>query len=526
MATVVFLAPGQFGAGGQFFDANGRPLAGGQISTYLAGTSTPAPTYTSSAGTIQNANPIILNPDGRPPQEIWIPQGVAMKFILTDALSSPVGGPYDNLSGVNDASQTASEWVALNVIPTQINATSFSVPGNLTSVLHPDRRLLTVNAGGTLYGAVVSSSFAAGSTTVVVRTDTGQALDAGLSSVSYGFVSAFPGNTSVPTADTNVITGTTDGTKRARINADRIATATTRTLTMQDADLDIGDPGVCNARLTFQQGAAFPTIDLTGANAVALFLQPVRGARIALFDTVSSKWNIYTFTQATTVAVPNVANQLYDVFACLTAGAVALEVVAWTSDTARNVGLNTQDGVLVKATDGSRRYMGSFRTTAVAGQSEDSIAKRYLWNYYNRALRKMRVNDPAATWNYTTATWRQANANTANQLDFVIGIQESVVTARVRAGAVNTGANQAAVGIGLDSTTASSADMSPLTVVGAITGPIPPLIAEYSGFTGIGRHFLAWLEISVAAGTTTWEGSNQANLPSGVNSGISGELWG
>jgi hypothetical protein len=522
--VTVFLAPGAFGAGGQFFDQNGNPLALGQIATYLAGTTTPAATYTGPGLTqAANANPIILNPDGRPPQEIWIPQGVAMKFTVADALGSVIG-TYDNLTGVNDATQSVSEWVALNLAPTQLSSTSFSVPGNVTGILHADRRLLTVNAGGTLYGAVVSSSFGAGVTTVIVRMDTGQALDAGLSSVSYGFPSAFPGNTSLPMADTNPITGTTDATKRMKLNADRIASGQTRTLTMQDADLDVGDPGVCNARLTFTQGVPFPTADVTGANAVALFLQPVRGTRIALFDAGSSKWNIYNFTQAVTVAVPNVANQMYDVFAALSAGSVILEVVAWTNDTTRNVGLSVQDGVTVKATDFSRRYMGSFRTTAVAGQSEDSIAKRYLWNFYNRALRKMLVQETTATWTYTTATYRQANANAANQLDFVIGVQENIVKAEVSASASSSIVGpQVSIGIGIDSTTVNSADTFPLTALNGGTGTL--LSAKWEGFAGIGRHLLQWLEISQASGTTTWNGNTAGALVT-THSGIAGEIWG
>ena len=42
------------GAGWQFFNDNGIPLAGGLIYTYLAGTTTPAATYTSSTGLTAN----------------------------------------------------------------------------------------------------------------------------------------------------------------------------------------------------------------------------------------------------------------------------------------------------------------------------------------------------------------------------------------------------------------------------------------------------------------------------------------
>ena len=60
------------GAGWQFFDNSGVPLAGGLLYSYEAGTTTPAPTYTTSAGTIAHTNPIVLDAAGRPPQEIWL----------------------------------------------------------------------------------------------------------------------------------------------------------------------------------------------------------------------------------------------------------------------------------------------------------------------------------------------------------------------------------------------------------------------------------------------------------------------
>ena len=100
--TTVYLSP--VFNGYQSFLSNGLPNAGGFLNTYAAGTSTPVATYTTSAGTIANANPIQLGADGRPPQEIWIVSGTAVKFVLTDASSSVIG-TYDNIAGVGD--QTA-----------------------------------------------------------------------------------------------------------------------------------------------------------------------------------------------------------------------------------------------------------------------------------------------------------------------------------------------------------------------------------------------------------------------------------
>lgn len=48
----------------QFLDANGRPLAGGKVYTYSAGTTTPLATYTTSAGNVANANPVVLDSGG------------------------------------------------------------------------------------------------------------------------------------------------------------------------------------------------------------------------------------------------------------------------------------------------------------------------------------------------------------------------------------------------------------------------------------------------------------------------------
>ena len=76
------------GAGWQFFDSNGVPLAGGRLYTYAAGTTTPETSYTASDGLTANSNPIILNAAGRVSgtTEVWLTITTAYKFVLkTDA---------------------------------------------------------------------------------------------------------------------------------------------------------------------------------------------------------------------------------------------------------------------------------------------------------------------------------------------------------------------------------------------------------------------------------------------------------
>jgi hypothetical protein len=93
------------GAGAQFFDSNGDPLAGGLLYTYNAGTTTPVSTYTSRSGVAFNTNPIVLNSSGRTPAEIWLEGGVLYKFVLKDSTFVQIGS-YDNIPAVNDPTTT------------------------------------------------------------------------------------------------------------------------------------------------------------------------------------------------------------------------------------------------------------------------------------------------------------------------------------------------------------------------------------------------------------------------------------
>lgn len=79
MASVL-LSP--VGNGQQFFDNNGVPLNGGLIYQYQAGSSTLLTTYTTVNGTVANANPIVLDSSGRPPNEIWMQTGYSYKLII------------------------------------------------------------------------------------------------------------------------------------------------------------------------------------------------------------------------------------------------------------------------------------------------------------------------------------------------------------------------------------------------------------------------------------------------------------
>jgi len=183
----------------QFIDANGDPLVGGRIETYLAESSTPAATYTDDSGSTPQSNPIYLDSLGKPTLgPIWLTGGVSYKFIIKNAAGSTLW-TIDNIAGVNDATLSQSEWLESGFVPTYINATSFSVAGDQTGTLQINRRLRTTNTSGFIYSTITNSVFAAGITTVTLVNSAG-VLDAGLSAVAYGLLSAT--NSSIPIIQT------------------------------------------------------------------------------------------------------------------------------------------------------------------------------------------------------------------------------------------------------------------------------------------------------------------------------------
>jgi hypothetical protein len=96
------------GAGQQFFDNNGVPLAGGKLFSYAAGTTTPQATYTSATGLTAHSNPIILDSAGRVPSgEIWLTAGSNYKFVLNTS-SDVLIATWDNITGINGTGITSA----------------------------------------------------------------------------------------------------------------------------------------------------------------------------------------------------------------------------------------------------------------------------------------------------------------------------------------------------------------------------------------------------------------------------------
>jgi hypothetical protein len=276
----------------------------------------------------------------------------------------------------------------------------------------------------------------------------------------------------------------------------------------------------CDGRLTLTTALPVTTADVTAATTI--YFTPFKGNKIALYS--GSAWAVYTFTERSLALGTLTADKPYDVFIYNNAGTLTLEFLVWTNLTTRATALVLQDGVLCKSGALTRRYLGTFYTVSTT-TTEDSFAKRFLWNYYNRVRRTLRALEATDSWTYTTATIRQANGSTANQLAFVIGIAEVEVAAEVLCTARNTAANVTnQVLIGEDSTTTMATGcLTPNYVTQVANLEMMPY-AALRKYPTPGYHFWSWLEFSAATGTTTWFGD--AGVPTRIQSGIHGSIEG
>ncbi len=444
-------------------------------------------------------------------------------------------------SGVNDAARQvmaavrtwyeAAEWINLGYTPTYIGATSFSVVGDKTTTFQVGRRVKALGTTPfTIYGTIATSAYTS-LTTVTVTWDSGS-LDSSLTTAWVGaasvtnpsiYTSAISGLSAAIAAaapfidSTAIIKGSADATKLIKIEADGLTTGTTRTLTAQDKDITIAGISDINLsqdfRLTLTTGVPVTTSDVTGAT--TLYCTPYRGTRIALYD--GTKWNVRTSAEFSLALGTLAAARAHDIFCYDNAGTPTLEFLIWTSDTARATALTYQDGILVKSGDATRRYLGTFRPTSTT-QAADSIANRYLWNYYNRVDKPMRAIDSTDSWTYSTSTIRQANANTANQLGFVIGVSEDIVGAEVIAAASNSSANvDMTVAIGLDATNALAAGCINAKPVATVANQQIIMSAAWKGFPGVGLHFLSWLEYAGGSTGTFYGDNGGATQQSGIH---------
>lgn len=486
------------------WDDNGDPLNGGLLYTYVAGTSTPQTTYSDVTLLVANANPVVLNSAGR--ATVFLPLGTTYKFVLKTSAGVTIW-TQDNIANVPSSSAnlditgTAGETLTAGQVVYLSDGSGSKTAGQWFTA---DADNTYSSSAATIVGIVPNAIASGASGTIrIAGSVTGLT---GLTTGTTYYISATAGALTATAPANARLVGEADSTTSIVIapNPPPSSNAINNT--------------IASGRLTLTSGTPVTVSDVTGATTI--YYTPYNGNVIALYNG-STAWNLITFTETSQALGTLTSGLPYDVFGYNNSGTLALELLAWTNATTRATALTYQNGVLVKTGATTRRWLGTFQTTSTT-QTEDSYAKRLVYNAANRVLRPMRVVEATNSWAYTTAAFRQANGSTANQLAIMNGYPEEGIEVTAIGSSRNDNANISRItGIGEDSTsTPHTSSLYALTDVPGIAF-YQTTQATLRTIPAVGGHYYAWLEYSAATGTTTWVGDNGGTL---VQTGITG-MW-
>lgn len=502
-------------------------VPGARAYFYLAGSVTPVNVFSDVGLTTAITQPVVADANGVF-VEIFLTPGTAYKVdVQTSAGVSLTGYPADNqlaipassavvaFTGTAGEALTAGQAVYLSDGSGSKNAGQWykADPANTYSSTLPEVGMVPASIASGSSGLIQQGGQVTGLTSLTIGQDY-------FISTAGAITTTAPSNARfLGRADstTTLILGANQAVKGQTLISPTISTS----LITPSAGLYYG---VCGGRLTLTAGLPVTVTDVTGATAVLFSPYGVGLGNIGLYDG-SANWTILPFVE-TSLALGTLTSGLpYDIFAYNNSGVMALELLAWTSASARATALVLQNGVLSKTGALTRRYLGTFFTDSTTTTSDagagSATSGRHLYNYYNRVPRFVSRVESTATWNYTTATVRQANGSTANQIQVMQGVAEGAIDLTLDASMSNTNAGvTVSVGIGEDSTTTYAAGT---VVSAAVANDALAFSRRLSKIPAVGHHIYSWNEWSTATGTTTWTGV--LTQGSTVTSGLSGVVW-
>lgn len=263
------------------------------------------------------------------------------------------------------------------------------------------------------------------------------------------------------------------------------------------------NPKANGTRLSIDSSLAVPISDATEQN---LYLVAYVNQQIALYT------DGYFFDRSLNGSSPSYSsaalnNSVYDVFAYWDSSAVKLDVEEWANDITRSVPLVQVQGVQVKSTDFTRRYVGTVRV--FGGNFVDTAKQRLVWNFENRVRRLLYHESPDGSWNYDSPTWRPANADSDNNVQFVAGALEDTIELTLATRFANgAGAGQSSdASISIDSTAPGAIPpfVTPVRAGGAGNDIAASTTLSYGppNFSAAGYHVAYWVEAANLSGGAT-----------------------
>lgn len=280
----------------------------------------------------------------------------------------------------------------------------------------------------------------------------------------------------------------------------------------------------------------------SGGSTVLQYL-PAEHDEVSLYDVGLGEWLKYkipsggvTRTLEPMATDPSygdlVADENYDVYLFVedTGTTLGLWLEPWSTDTLRNVSPVRLDGTRVHGDDSSFLFLGTIRTWDDGGTIKiaDDDQRRFVWNEYNRVVRRGHVRDTTASWSELSASWVAVNGGDTRWLfEFVHGGEtakqtakyEAMVEHRLRGTSSDpVEPNTSELGVGYDSTTVL--DTEATVAVGPEIGLPGAASTSDAGFqlhavcnrvVGPGYHFMNAIARRVIGGGGEFRGDrNQA----------------
>ena len=265
---------------------------------------------------------------------------------------------------------------------------------------------------------------------------------------------------------------------------------------------------VPGGRLTLTSNTPISTSDVTAASTI--YYTQYNDDQIALYD--GTNWRQYSFTQLSLALSALTSGKNYDVFVYSNSGTPTLELsAAWTNDTTRADAISRVNGVWSKSSATTRRYVGTIRTTGTT-TTEDSNAKRYVWNTYNRVSVPSYQNDATGSWAVVaTSAWEAIHAgHAAWKHEFVLGLSEDAVVCSLTMLIFQATTGALYVSIGVDAANAQApgaGDLYSQSSYGYASGTV-----VYNGWLPAGYHYCQGIEMSSSPANSTVYGGGYSNF--------------
>jgi hypothetical protein len=293
-------------------------------------------------------------------------------------------------------------------------------------------------------------------------------------------------------------------------------------------------------RLTLSSNTPVMTADVVGATEI--YYSPAASRSTAAFVPLftGTYWFMVPFSQLGLVLDTTgvLSGNLYDVFLYYASSAVQIGFgPSWStgggSTTARGTGsgstaiqllngLWTNTNAIVLRNNsvnsasipaGEALYVGTFLATAngqttmqfnPAPASDGSNPVMGLWNAYNRLMVSSNDADTTSSWTYATATWRNANGQTANRIRYVDGLAQSPVSGTYLCYVQGYSGGGVSAAIGLERNWSSGNPSGVIAVEETVYDAT--LGAENQWSPALGLNSVSALEYSSGSNATTFTG--------------------